>query len=209
MKSAMKLDGGRRQRPAHLNKKHVTRVASETGKSRRSAAPLQIRNVLVPVDFSAPSLSAVEFAVPLIKRFGAHLHLVHVFAKDYPITALVAMSLVLPISSFGQMKFVRYSPRPVLVVRGGDREQKASRWKFSRRALGFRKVLVPIDFSECSMKGLAYAKAFARQFIDWGFRWASRDNPSFHSTTPRGKRPDPHLDKTKIDSLHRHDSWRV
>jgi hypothetical protein len=30
--------------------------------------------------------------------------------------------------------------------------------------LGSKKILVPIDFSECSMKGLAYAKALATQF---------------------------------------------
>ena len=49
-------------------------------------------------------------------------------------------------------RVVRYSPCPVLVTR--DR-------KLSRRATTFRKILVPIDFSECSMKGLAYAKACA------------------------------------------------
>jgi nucleotide-binding universal stress UspA family protein len=189
--------------------------------------PLRVRNVLVPVDFSEPSLSAVEFALSLIAKFGADLHLVHVFAKDYPITGLVAMPFVLPEleinrSIHGQLKnvakkysielprenihalkgrpfeeicrlardigidliviatrgntglkhlalgstaerVVRYSACPVLVMRGGDRE-KASRGKFSRRALGFRKILVPIDFSECSMKGLAYARAFANQF---------------------------------------------
>jgi nucleotide-binding universal stress UspA family protein len=191
------------------------------------ATPLRVRNVLVPVDFSAPSLGAVEFALPLIKHFGADLHLVHVFARDYPITGLVAMPFVLPEleisrSIHGQLKnvakkysielprenihalkgrpfeeicrlardigidliviatrgntglkhlalgstaerVVRYSACPVLVMRGGDRE-KASRGKFSRRALGFRKILAPIDFSECSMRGLTYAQAFASQF---------------------------------------------
>jgi nucleotide-binding universal stress UspA family protein len=231
MKSAMKLDRGRRQRlptlrcdvksRTILNKKHVTRVASQTGKSRRSAAPLQIHNVLVPVDFSTPSLSAVGFAFPLIKKFGAELHLVHVFPRDYPITALVAMPLVLPefeinksvhrhlkdvakkysielrpgnihvlkgrpfqeicrlarnieidliiIATRGNTGFkhlvlgstaervVRYSPFPVLVVRSGAA-------KAGKRQLGFKKILVPIDFSECSMQGLSYANAFAKQF---------------------------------------------
>jgi nucleotide-binding universal stress UspA family protein len=214
---------------AILDKKRVTRVVRQTQGSAAGARSLQVRNVLVPVDFSAPSLSAVEFALPLIKKFGADLHLVHVFAKDYPITALVALPLVLPeveidrsvhrhlkeiakkysialrrenlhglkgrpfeeicrlardinidlivIATRGNTGFkhlalgstaervVRYSPCPVLVVRGADRKQKASRnGKFSRRALGFRKILVPIDFPEWSMKGLAYAKAWARQF---------------------------------------------
>jgi nucleotide-binding universal stress UspA family protein len=180
---------------------------------------LQIRNVLVSVDFSASSLSAVEFALPLIKHFGADLHLVHVFANDYPITALVAMPFVLPelevnrsvhrqlknvaqkysidlhrenihalkgrpfdeicrlardisidltiIATRGNTglkhlalgstteRVVRYSPCPVLVTRDRD---------LSRRTTSFRKILVPIDFSECSIKGLEYAKAFAKEF---------------------------------------------
>jgi universal stress protein A len=180
---------------------------------------LQIQNVLVPVDFSAPSLSAVQFAIPLIKQFGTNLHLVHVFAQDYPITALVTMPLVLPeleinksvhrhlkdiaekysialrrenlhvlkgrpfeeicraarvigidliiIATRGNTgvkhlvlgstaeRVVRYSPCPVLVVRDAEP---------SGAVTGFHKILVPIDFSDCSMKGLAYAKAFAKPF---------------------------------------------
>jgi nucleotide-binding universal stress UspA family protein len=53
----------------------------------------------------------------------------------------------------------------VLVLRPIDRE-KAARGKARRvrRELTFGRILVPIDFSECSMKGLAYAKALAKQF---------------------------------------------
>lgn len=186
---------------------------------QRSKQALQIRNVLVPVDFSAPSLNAVEFALPLVKQLGADLHLLHVFARDYPAAAMVAIPIVLPelevsrsvhqhlkavakkfaielrqenlhavkgrafeeicqlardvnidlivIATRGNTGFkhlllgstaervVRYSPCPVLVTRNGN---------LSRRPLTFRRILVPIDFSECSLKGLAYAKAFAKQF---------------------------------------------
>jgi nucleotide-binding universal stress UspA family protein len=183
--------------------------------------PLQIRNVLVPVDFSPPSLEAIEFALPLIKQFGADLHLVHAFASDYPIAALATLPLVLPEVEINQSvhrhlkdvgkkysidlrrenlhalkgrpfeeicrlarditidliviatrghtglkhlalgstaeRVVRYSPCPVLVVRPGTAKARNPQ-------LGFKKILVPIDFSECSMKGLAYAKTWARQF---------------------------------------------
>jgi nucleotide-binding universal stress UspA family protein len=210
-----------------VSKKGTPRAARQTRENTARAKRLQVRNVLVPVDFSVPSLSAVELALPLIKEFGADLHLAHVFASDYPITALVALPLVLPeveinqsvhrhlkdvakkysidlrrenlhalkgrpfeeicrlardisidliiIATRGNTGFkhltlgstaervVRYSPCPVLVMRGGDRE-KAGRGKFSRGALRFRKILVPIDFSECSMRGLTYAQAFANQF---------------------------------------------
>jgi hypothetical protein len=80
------------------SKTRVPRAGRRTRGNSRKATPLRVRNVLVAVDFSAPSLSAVEFAIPLIKQFDADLHLVHVFARDYPITALVAMPLVLPVS---------------------------------------------------------------------------------------------------------------
>ena len=61
-------------------------------------------------------------------------------------------------------RVVRYSPCPVLVVRGGDQKKRAGRNGKSRLGLSLRKILVPIDFSACSMKGLAYAKTLAKEF---------------------------------------------
>ena len=202
-----------------LANKSRSRVSRREQPRKRDRQALQIRNVLVPVDFSAPSLSAVQFALPLIAKFGAQLHLVHVFGREFPITTLVAMPLVfteleidrsvhwhlkdvakkysiaLPAENLHALKgqpfegicrlardikidlivlatrgntglkhlligstaerVVRYSPCRVLVTRDRD---------LSSRATSFRKILVPIDFSECSMKGLAYAKAFAKEF---------------------------------------------
>jgi nucleotide-binding universal stress UspA family protein len=189
---------------------------------------VRIRNLLVPIDFSPSSLEAVEFALPLLKKFGAALHLLHVFEPDYPLAAMAAMPLIVPelevgrrvrrhlrdvakkygielgprnihalkgrpfeeicrlaretgsglvvISTRGNTglkhlllgstaeRVVRYSPCPVLVVRGADRKKKAGRNGRSPRALGFKKLLVPIDFSDCSMKGLDYARSLAKQF---------------------------------------------
>jgi nucleotide-binding universal stress UspA family protein len=56
-------------------------------------------------------------------------------------------------------RIVRYSPCPVLVV-----HPPAKNKKLTGRGLNFEKILVPIDFSTCSLKGLEYAKALARQF---------------------------------------------
>lgn len=56
-------------------------------------------------------------------------------------------------------RIVRYSPCPVLVV-----HPRARNGKSAKPDLRFGKILVPIDFSECSLKGLEYAKALARQF---------------------------------------------
>jgi nucleotide-binding universal stress UspA family protein len=182
-----------------------------------------LRNVLVPIDFSAPSLEAIEAALPLIKHFGADLHLVHVFEPDYPASSMVAIPLVVPELEVGQRvrrrlrdvaadysvplrseniraikgrpfeeicrlaqeididliviatrgntglrhlvlgstaeRVVRYSPCPVLVVRGSDSKKKPG-----RQLATFRKILVPVDFSDCLTKGLDHAKALAREF---------------------------------------------
>ena len=56
-------------------------------------------------------------------------------------------------------RIVRYSPCPVLVV-----HPKARNGKSAKPDLMFGKILVPVDFSDCSMKGLKYAKALAKQF---------------------------------------------
>ena len=198
---------------------------SVRGKSAKRSTPakLQIRNVLVPIDFSAPSLEAIEAALPLIKHFGADLHLVHVFEPDYPASSMVAIPLVVPELEVGEgvrrqlrdvakdysvplrreniraikgrpfeeicrlaqeididliviatrgntglkhlllgstaERVVRYSPCPVLVVRGSDSKKKPV-----PKLATFQKILVPVDFSDCSMKGLEYAKELAREF---------------------------------------------
>src|SRR5437762_11404070 len=74
------------------------------GKSAKRSMPttLQVRNVLVAIDFSAPSLEAIEAALPLIKHFGADLHLVHVFEPDYPLSSMAAIPLVVPELEIGQ-----------------------------------------------------------------------------------------------------------
>ena len=53
-------------------------------------------------------------------------------------------------------RIVRYSPCPVLVVH--------PRQKTEKRGVRFNRILVPIDFSECSLKGLKYARGWAKRF---------------------------------------------
>lgn len=207
-------------------KRHAPRSSTRVRLENASRKRLQIRNVLVPIDFSAPSREAIEFALPLLKRFGAELHLVHVFAPDYPLAAMAAMPLVVPeleveqgikhhlkavarkagvelrrenihaikgrafeeicdlaheididlivIATRGNTglkhlvlgstaeRVVRYSPCPVLVVRGRIGTKRAG-LNGEVKGVGFGKILVPIDFSECSMRGLDYAKALAKE----------------------------------------------
>ncbi|PYI87539.1 MAG: hypothetical protein DMF03_13175 [Verrucomicrobia bacterium] len=208
------------------NRSRARRSSIRKRKGGAITDALQIRNVLIPIDFSESSLHAIECALPLIKRLGADLHLVHVFAPDYPLVSMTTIPLIVPELEIGsrlrrQLKdvagkysiefrrenihalkgrpfeeicrlardrgidlivtstrgntglkhlvlgstaerIVRYSPCPVLIIRPFDRKKKAGR--NARRELNFGKILVPIDFSECSIKGLAYAKALAKQF---------------------------------------------
>lgn len=191
---------------------------------RKQRAPRNaIRRILAPIDFSERSLEALEIAHALAKRFGAQLHLAHIYEPDLPMTMIVAMPIVLPpvqvaqgvrrrlrdvanklhlemrpgnyhaiagrpadqicdlarrraidlivVSTLGitglkhlllgstAERTVRFSPCPVLVV-----HPQKQNGKISRRGVTFGKILVPIDFSECSLKGLEYAKGLARRF---------------------------------------------
>ena len=60
-------------------------------------------------------------------------------------------------------RVVRYSPCPVLVVRVGRKTITGGNGASRPPALRIKKILVPIDFSDCSMKGLAYAKGLAKK----------------------------------------------
>ena len=71
-----------------------TAARPQTRRARNK--PLEIHNVLMPIDFSEPSLEAIEFALPLLKQLGADLHLAHVFAPDYPLASMAAMPLIVP-----------------------------------------------------------------------------------------------------------------
>jgi nucleotide-binding universal stress UspA family protein len=56
-------------------------------------ASLKIKYILVPIDFSAPSKKALDYAVPFAEQFGAKLTLLHVvepvatpdFANSFPL----------------------------------------------------------------------------------------------------------------------------
>ena len=180
-----------------------------------------LRRVLVPLDFSPPSRAALAFALPFVEKFEAELHLVHVFAADYPLSSMAVLPLIVPeieverrvrshLQSVAKKeaavirrdnvharkgrpfreicrlarelkvdlivtatrgrtglkhlalgstaeRVVRHAPCPVLVVHP---QGSAAR----RRQPAFQKILVPVDFSECAAKGLAYARALAQKF---------------------------------------------
>ena len=61
-------------------------------------------------------------------------------------------------------RVVRTAPCPVLVVREKEAASAKGRARSGRTALQFRKVLVPVDFSENSRLGVEYGLRFAREF---------------------------------------------
>ena len=46
--------------------------------AENGASPFKLKQILVPVDFSGPSQKALEYALPLAKKFGAKVTLLHV-----------------------------------------------------------------------------------------------------------------------------------
>src|SRR5260370_29142094 len=46
--------------------------------AENGASPFKLKQIRVPVDFSDPSLKALQYAVPLAKKFGAKIPLLHV-----------------------------------------------------------------------------------------------------------------------------------
>lgn len=61
-------------------------------------------------------------------------------------------------------RVVRSAPCPVLVVRENEPASAKERARRGRTPLQFRKILVPVDFSENSRLGLEYALRFAAEF---------------------------------------------
>jgi len=188
---------------------------------------LELKKILVPVDFSESSGSALHYAVHLAGPFGAELHLVHVYEPDSAFIDSTALPVIVParqhrsrlqrqlrefankhciptsnrklytiagapfeqicrfatnldvdlivISTRGNTglkhlilgstaeRVVRNAPCPVLVLRSNN-GQIGRNGRSQNVVSPFRTIVVPIDFSDCSMRGLVYAKKLAKQF---------------------------------------------
>src|SRR5881394_761489 len=66
----------------HRDRRPIRPLAQQMGTASTSAAPaasgLKLKKVLVPIDFSEPSLKALQYAVAFAGQFGASICLVHV-----------------------------------------------------------------------------------------------------------------------------------
>ena len=205
----------------------ASRAAKLTAKTPDREQSLQIKTILVPLDFSRASMQAVTYAIPLAEEFKAAIHLVHVqptddlteisqaghmmlncadaiaFMQDrlaevqekhdvqfWPDNCHVASGrpfegicnvadkigadlIVLPTRGHSGLKrialgstaerVVRHARCPVLIPRG--KKFKAVTWN-GKPAGKFevRKILVPVDFSDCSLAGVKYAARLAKRF---------------------------------------------
>lgn len=183
-----------------------------------------LRNILVPVDFSPVSIEAIETAKSVAHYLGATIHLVHVHHEQYPVTfmgpvfsagrpavsfeehrretllgvlqdlarryelpaagtihlregavvfhevcrlaeKLPADLIVIPTHGRTGLKHVflgstaervvQHAPCPVLVTR--ERAAKSRRKRSEEAAGRMKTILVPVDFSDSSLRALDYA----------------------------------------------------
>ena len=189
-----------------------------------------VKNILVPIDFSRLSNLAIETAKILARRLDATVHLVHVHEFFYPAGFMapgtfVPMSLntyrdaeakrlgqdlktlakrhdllasncrvkegtstfdevcqlardipadLIVMSTHGYTgithffegsnaeRIVQHAPCPVYVVKENNKRGKSS--AISVGSLRVEKILVPVDFSDCSFEGLKHAIQFADKF---------------------------------------------
>jgi nucleotide-binding universal stress UspA family protein len=186
-----------------------------------------IRNILVPIDFSKMSIQAIETAKGFAQRFGATIHLAHVHQFYYPAGFTAPMSPIIPYSTYTHdqeaekraarglnllakkhelspstahlltgappfdeicrlarelpadlivtsthgrtglkhvflgstaERIVQHSPCSVLVARQTKKQSRNG----ARTSIST--ILVPVDFSDCSLRGLKYAIWLADKF---------------------------------------------
>ena len=200
----------------------MTQESSSVRQTQINPRDLKVEKILVPLDFSATSVEALDYGVWLAKQFRAAIHLVHVYPPDeassvpnaghllfesagaierlneeltgihrkhapafrpdnchigrgrpYEEIARLAREIdadLIVLSTRGHSglkhlllgstaeRLVRYAPCPVLIAR--KRKQKS---KSSSEAFAIRTILVPTDFSQCSLAGAEYAAFLARK----------------------------------------------
>jgi nucleotide-binding universal stress UspA family protein len=213
----------------------MTQDTSTVPQTRDNPLHFKIEKILVPLDFSAASMRALDYAVELAKPFRAAIDLIHVHLPDeaspvagaghlllqsaeaierlneeltgihrkrmpafrpeschirggVPYQEIIRLAreigvdlIVLSTRGHSGLKHlllgstaervVRTARCPVLVVRRGKQKPKAP-----AKAFMIRTILVPVDFSECSLVGAEYA-AFLAKTLHATLRF-------FHATYP-------------------------
>ena len=188
----------------------------------------RFNRILVPIDFSRPSLKATPYALAISRQFGADVHLLHVTdLSQQPPPTLMTLPLVprsewnrrlmrrlrrialkyrtpgnvhtldpregvayeeicatareiktdlIVIATHGYTGYkrmflgstaervVQHSPCPVLVVRQHIAHLNGSNGRRTHTGFRLARILVPVDFSNCSKIAFRYATELARDF---------------------------------------------
>jgi nucleotide-binding universal stress UspA family protein len=77
---------------------------------------MQVRTILVPVDFSDPAAAALDAATELAKRFGARVRLLHVYPLDtaiYPYGLIISEDVERKLRETAQQKLDEWCDRAV------------------------------------------------------------------------------------------------
>lgn len=212
--------------PPIIPQRVVVPQKSSTHINAQAGNELQIKTILVPLDFSRSSMQALKCAIPLAEDFRAAIHLAYVQPADemseipnagrlmrnsaaavaamedrlagvrrkhsihfWPDTCHVASGRpfaeicklarkteadLIVMSTRGHSglrhlvlgstteRVVRYAPCPVLVPRGTKYRKAIAGRLIDRSALRLRRILVPVDFSRCSLVGVDYAARLAK-----------------------------------------------
>jgi nucleotide-binding universal stress UspA family protein len=78
-----------------LDRPILTRVSRKPCRQTRASRPLRFNRILVPIDFSRPSLKAIPYALAISRQFGADVHLLHVTdLSQQPPPTLLTLPLV-------------------------------------------------------------------------------------------------------------------
>jgi nucleotide-binding universal stress UspA family protein len=75
---------------------------------------MQVRTILVPVDFSDPAAAALDAALELAKRFGARVRLLHVYPIDttiYPYGMIISEEVERKLREAAQQKLEEWCER--------------------------------------------------------------------------------------------------
>ena len=206
------------------------RAVEDSLEESRPDDKLNIRIVLAPIDLSAASMHALNYAIRIAERFQADLHLVYVHENGHEFSADAMSQLLhesaemrtgvhiqgseaqagrasliraenchvlsgrayqkacdfarelaadlIVLATRGQTgmarvllgstaeRIVQFAPCPVLVTRQRNGPGQTSSAGISSTQFEFapRRILVPVDFSQCSLAGVKYAALFARSF---------------------------------------------
>src|SRR5438552_1851103 len=68
-----------------------TKTPTRATKAQQVSRDLSIHTILVPTDFSPPSLKALQYARALAKQFRATLHLINVFDVQFEAPSLAPL----------------------------------------------------------------------------------------------------------------------